>query len=112
MNSTQNIRRRRGPASLWITGLSCALWALQAAPVELSAATEFRTALPGYAYRFPFDHGSHGDFQTEWWYYTGHLRAADRRMFGYQLAVFRRAHGHEGPAKQPPPAAAGALYFA
>src|SRR2546426_11141077 len=99
MNSTQNIRRRRGPASLWITGLSCALWALQAAPVELTAATEFRTALPGYAYRFPFDHGSHDDFQTEWWYYTGHLRAADGRTFGYQLTFFRRAVAHEATAK-------------
>src|SRR3989442_3597028 len=101
MNSTQNIRRRRGPASLWITGLSCALWALQAAPVELSAATEFRTALPGYAYRFPFDHGSHDDFQTEWWYYTCHLRAADARTFGYQLTFFRRAGAHAAMAQNP-----------
>src|SRR3989454_11882324 len=95
MNSTQNTRRRRGPASLWITGLSCALWALQAAPVELAAATEFRTALPGYAYRFPFDHGSHDDFQTEWGDYTCHMRATDSRMFGYQLTFFRRAGAYQ-----------------
>src|SRR2546428_7672745 len=88
MNSTQNIRRRRGPASLLITGLSCALWALQAAPVELTAATEFRTALPGYAYRFPFDHGSPPAFQTDMWLYTGHLLAPCGRAFGYQLTFF------------------------
>ena len=40
---------------------------------------------------FPTDHGSHPDYQTEWWYYTGNLRAADGRHFGYQLTFFRRA---------------------
>src|SRR3989442_13822538 len=112
MNWDQNTRRRSRPASLWITGLSCALWALQATPVEPTAATEFRTALPGYAYRFPFDHGSHDDFQTEWWYYTGHLRAADGRTFGYQLTFFRRAVAHEATAKNPSPWALRHLYFA
>src|SRR2546427_3828322 len=111
MNWAQNTRRRWGPASLWITGLSCALWALQAAPIELTAATEFRTALPGYTYRFPFDHGSHDDFQTEWWYYTGHLRAADGRTFGYQLTFFRRAGPPRAAAQQPPPRALPHPYF-
>jgi predicted secreted hydrolase len=112
MNGRQHTRRRWGPASLWFTGLSCALWGLQAAPVELTAATEFRTALPGYAYRFPFDHGSHDDFQTEWWYYTGHLRAADGRSFGYQLTFFRRAVAHEATSKNPSRWALRHLYFA
>src|SRR5260370_9047235 len=91
MNWALNTRRRWGPASLWITGLSCALWALQAAPVELTAATEFRTALPGYTYRFPFDHGSHHHFQTDWWYYTAHLPPPDGRTFRYQPTSFPRA---------------------
>jgi predicted secreted hydrolase len=51
----------------------------------------FRHAVPGYAYRFPFDHGTHDDFRTEWWYYTGHLRTQDGRRFGYQVTFFRRA---------------------
>lgn len=42
-------------------------------------------------FRFPLDHGPHNDFQTEWWYYTGNLAAADGRRFGYQLTFFRRA---------------------
>jgi predicted secreted hydrolase len=41
--------------------------------------------------RFPVDHGPHDDFQTEWWYYTGNLRAATGESFGYQLTFFRRA---------------------
>ncbi len=43
------------------------------------------------AFAFPLDHGPHPDFQTEWWYYTGNLDAADGRHFGYQLTFFRRA---------------------
>ena len=40
---------------------------------------------------FPQDLGPHPDFQTEWWYYTGNLVAADGQNFGYQLTFFRRA---------------------
>ena len=40
---------------------------------------------------FPADHGPHPDYQTEWWYYTGNLVAADGQRFGYQLTFFRRA---------------------
>lgn len=41
--------------------------------------------------KFPDDHGPHPEYQTEWWYYTGNLDAADGRHFGYQLTFFRRA---------------------
>ena len=51
---------------------------------------EFRLAAPGYQYAFPRDHGSHDDFRTEWWYYTGHLTTKNGRRFGYQLTFFRR----------------------
>jgi len=50
----------------------------------------FHIAAPGYQYRFPKDHGAHEGFRTEWWYYTGHLTAADGRPFGFQLTFFRR----------------------
>jgi predicted secreted hydrolase len=43
------------------------------------------------ALRFPADSGPHPAYQTEWWYYTGNLEAADRRHYGYQLTFFRRA---------------------
>lgn len=42
------------------------------------------------AWQFPQDHGPHPEYQTEWWYYTGNLEAADGRHFGYQLTFFRR----------------------
>jgi predicted secreted hydrolase len=50
----------------------------------------FRLAVPPYAFQFPFDHAAHPAFRSEWWYYTGHLRARDRR-FGYELTFFRIA---------------------
>jgi predicted secreted hydrolase len=40
---------------------------------------------------FPEDHGPHLDHRTEWWYYTGNLRAASGRHFGFQLTFFRVA---------------------
>ncbi len=42
-------------------------------------------------FAFPRDHGPHPGFRTEWWYYTGHLRAPGGRHFGYQLTFFRVA---------------------
>jgi predicted secreted hydrolase len=50
---------------------------------------QFKTALPGYHYEFPRDFFNHADFQTEWWYYTGNLEAADGRKFGFELTFFR-----------------------
>jgi predicted secreted hydrolase len=48
-------------------------------------------ALPGYHYQFPRDHFSHPDFQTEWWYYTGNLKAAGGHRYGFELTFFRQA---------------------
>jgi predicted secreted hydrolase len=52
---------------------------------------QYRVAVPGYRYEFPRDNFNHPDFQTEWWYYTGNLRAADGHEFGFQLTFFRQA---------------------
>ena len=40
----------------------------------------------------PRDDGPH-DRLTEWWYYTGHLAAADGRTFGFEYVVFRAERG-------------------
>lgn len=40
---------------------------------------------------FPLDHGSHPDFRTEWWYFTGNLETAEDRHFGFELTFFRYA---------------------
>jgi predicted secreted hydrolase len=70
----------------------------------LSVATGYRQALPGYHYQFPRDHFDHPEFKTEWWYYTGNLRAADGRHYGFELVFFREgrhARGDSGAPEDP-----------
>src|SRR3954468_3099689 len=40
----------------------------------------------------PRDDGPH-DRLTEWWYYTGHLHAADGARFGFEFVIFRAERG-------------------
>lgn len=42
-------------------------------------------------FEFPSDHGPHPAFRHEWWYTTGHLRAATGETFGFELTFFRFA---------------------
>jgi predicted secreted hydrolase len=62
-------------------------------------------------FTLPRDHGPHFEYQTEWWYFTGNVDAADGRHFGFQLTFFRR-----GLSPGPPPEGAGLrsnqVYFA
>jgi predicted secreted hydrolase len=50
---------------------------------------QFQPALPGYDYSFPRDHGTHDDYKTEWWYYTGHLDSDAGKRYGFELTFFR-----------------------
>lgn len=45
-------------------------------------------ALPPRALQFPRDFGSHPQWQTEWWYITGHAQT-EGRLWGFQLTFFR-----------------------
>ena len=53
--------------------------------------SNFERALFPNAIEFPRDFGAHDGYRTEWWYYTGHLVAADEREFGFQFTIFRTA---------------------
>jgi predicted secreted hydrolase len=57
----------------------------------------FRLALPGYEFVFPRDHGSHPEYRTEWWYYTGHLRTASGKRYGFEVTFFRAGVTPPGP---------------
>ncbi|MBI5411189.1 MAG: carotenoid 1,2-hydratase [Nitrospirae bacterium] len=72
----------------------------------------FRPALAGYSYLFPRDHGSHDEFRTEWWYYTGHLSTKNGRRFGYQLTFFRRGVDQASVRSNPSRWAIRHLYLA
>ena len=63
-----------------------ALSTLQASP--------WKQATAGYTFAFPRDHASHPDYKIEWWYYTGNVKAADGRRFGYQVTFFRVGIDH------------------
>ncbi len=82
------------------------------AEVAASSSSEFASARPGYVYIFPRDHGSHEQFQTEWWYFTGHLSTTNGRRFGYELTFFRRGIDSSDVRDNPSPWAMRHLYFA
>ncbi|OBS09773.1 lipocalin-like domain-containing protein [Acidihalobacter prosperus] len=95
-----------------LTLLACRLpadHAQQPASTSLQALLGSRAAVPGFAralaprpLRFPADHGPHPRFRTEWWYYTGNLRDAAGRPFGFELTVFRFALTPQRPAGDSP----------
>jgi predicted secreted hydrolase len=58
-------------------------------------AQEYSLALPGYKFEFPRDYFNHEEYQTEWWYYTGNLRAPDGHRFGFELTFFRQGISRE-----------------
>ncbi len=58
---------------------------------------DWRVAMPGYRYEFPRDHFNHPEYHTEWWYFTGNLRTAEGRRFGYELTFFRHGVDREPP---------------
>jgi predicted secreted hydrolase len=57
--------------------------------IALQAVSPWKQAAAGYTFAFPRDHASHPDYKIEWWYYTGNVKAADGRRFGYQVTFFR-----------------------
>lgn len=61
---------------------------------------KFARAVEPLDFVFPTDHGPHPDYKTEWWYYTGNLKAEGGREFGYQLTFFRRALAVEIPVRK------------
>jgi predicted secreted hydrolase len=75
----------------------------------------FRQALPSLKLEFPRDHGSHPEYETEWWYYTGHLYLPGKTAFkddpdyGFQLTFFRR---RSAPAAATAPSAWDQSYLA
>lgn len=77
---------------LWKTG--CLLTLTFLALAQPSWGKDFAKSQPGRLWQFPRDHGDHREFQTEWWYFTGHLKSSQGRMFGFQWTVFRTSLIH------------------
>jgi predicted secreted hydrolase len=60
----------------------------------------FERAYQPRDFEFPADHGSHGGFRNEWWYFTGNLFDASGRHFGFELTFFRVALIAQAKARQ------------
>jgi predicted secreted hydrolase len=58
-------------------------------PFLAALLASFQLAVPGYEFQFPRDHGSHDAYQTEWWYFTGHLAGDSGRRYGFEVTFFR-----------------------
>lgn len=57
--------------------------------------------------QFPEDHGPHPGYKTEWWYYTGNVRADTGERLGFQLTFFHRRFNPAGlPKTHPGPVSA------
>lgn len=57
----------------------------------------FARALKPKEFSFPYDHGPHNRYRSEWWYFTGNLKNPQGRRFGYELTFFRFALKAEMP---------------
>ncbi|MEA2520084.1 MAG: putative drug exporter of the superfamily, partial [Chloroflexota bacterium] len=83
-----------GPLLAACTAAGAPILANPPAPHPLPPAAEpARTAgLDPQPIALPRDDAAH-DRLTEWWYFTGHLTAADGRRFGFEDVVFRAERG-------------------
>lgn len=65
------------------------------------ARAQYQSALPGYRYEFPRDYFNHEEYQTEWWYTTGNLAAADGHQYGFELTFFRQGVDRDAGKTEP-----------
>ena len=77
----------RFPSLVRSLAVVLALLAFQAVPA--SGTQTWQIARAPYRFVFPRDHFAHDNYRTEWWYFTGHLRASNGRRYGFELTFFR-----------------------
>ena len=60
------------------------------ADVVAGKASTLRDGTEHAGVQLPRDLYAHSEAQTEWWYYTGHMKTASERRFGFELVFFKR----------------------
>ncbi len=65
-------------------------------------AEAWKQAVGPWKWAFPRDHGSHLQFRTEWWYFTGNLTGPLGTRWGYQLTFFRQGIRSEAKDRNQP----------
>jgi len=106
------VRAALGSLRRLLFAFSLALLALGLLAAPAAAEGPFRDALPGDELHFPRDFYAHDDYRIEWWYYTGNLKDAAGRAFGYQLTFFRVGLAGAGENPNPSRWAVRQIYFA
>jgi predicted secreted hydrolase len=76
------VTRRRAPALLSLAALA---WVAAACTCHT-----LRAANPAAGVRLPRDHAAHGDAQTEWWHFHGHLVDDDGRRYDFFLGFVKQ----------------------
>jgi predicted secreted hydrolase len=82
----------RARLSALVIGLLGARLGAAAAPADSPSPPvpqDFAAVVPGYAFEFPRDFGSHPQFRIEWWYVTGWLETPTHESLGFQITFFR-----------------------
>lgn len=105
-----NFRSTYFATAAWLAIALAVAWVL--VPLSHGALLGFKRAMPGYTLSFPNDHAAHPAYQTEWWYYTGHLRTKQGKTYGYQLTFFRHRLDSSGPTLNPSKWFADNIYMA
>ena len=83
--------------SLLLFLTSCAPRSVPSAQIQVPEVPDFDNTTPsGFTsadgsrpLTFPKDFGTHEEFRTEWWYYTGNLQTSQGQHFGLELTIFR-----------------------
>jgi predicted secreted hydrolase len=60
------------------------------ADLVVGKASTLRDGTEHAGVELPRDLYAHEEAQTEWWYYTGHMRTTSGRRFGFELVFFKR----------------------
>jgi len=60
------------------------------ADLVVGKASTLRDGTEHAGVELPRDLYAHDAAQTEWWYYTGHMRTSSGRRFGFELVFFKR----------------------
>jgi predicted secreted hydrolase len=60
------------------------------ADIVVGEASTLRDGTEHAGVELPRDLYAHAAAQTEWWYYTGHMRTESGRRFGFELVFFKR----------------------
>lgn len=71
---------------------------ITAARAEGEGRRAFSPVAAGKVFEFPRDHGSHPEFELEWWYVTGYLEDGKGETVGFQFTFFRRGMPDAGLA--------------